>query len=134
MIESGYTHSGNMLVRFYELFVTPRLRRRRAVQASGIAMIAQQMCGSKSTAHSKYIHSALPMLTETYYSQYHRILLVHRFPASRCKQHPSPPCLLGIRFRQLPLRMVRLAFANHLSEHVLDTAGRRVLFLDPQGQ
>ncbi|GFF22939.1 polyol transporter 5 [Aspergillus udagawae] len=42
-VESGYTHSGNMLVRFYELFTMPRLR--RAVQASGIAMIAQQMCG-----------------------------------------------------------------------------------------
>lgn len=38
MVESGYTHSENMLVRFYKLFITPRLR--RAVQASGIAMIA----------------------------------------------------------------------------------------------
>lgn len=45
VVESGYTHSGNMLVRFYELFTIPRLR--RAVQASGIAMIAQQMCGSE---------------------------------------------------------------------------------------
>lgn len=45
LVESGFTHSGNMLVRFYELFTTPRLR--RAVQASGIAMIGQQMCGSE---------------------------------------------------------------------------------------
>lgn len=49
LVDSGYTHSGNIFVRFYELFTTPRLR--RAVQASGIAMIAQQMCGSKYTAY-----------------------------------------------------------------------------------
>jgi len=42
-VQSGYTHSGNMIVRFCELFTTPRLR--RAVQASGIVMIGQQMCG-----------------------------------------------------------------------------------------
>jgi MFS family permease len=43
--ESGFSKTDNMFVRFVELFTVPRLR--RAVQASGIAMIAQQMCGSK---------------------------------------------------------------------------------------
>jgi MFS family permease len=43
--ESGFSKSDNMVVRFVELFTVPRLR--RAVQASGIVMIAQQMCGSK---------------------------------------------------------------------------------------
>lgn len=42
--------SENMVTRFVELFTIPRLR--RATQASGIAMIAQQMCGSKQTRRS----------------------------------------------------------------------------------
>ncbi|KGO68786.1 General substrate transporter [Penicillium italicum] len=41
--ESGFSKSDNMFIRFVELFTVPRLR--RAVQASGIVMIAQQMCG-----------------------------------------------------------------------------------------
>ncbi|CAG7961555.1 unnamed protein product [Penicillium salamii] len=41
--EAGFSESDNMFVRFVELFTVPRLR--RAVQASGIVMIAQQMCG-----------------------------------------------------------------------------------------
>lgn len=41
--QSGVTVGANMLTRFVELFKIPRLR--RAVQASGIVMIAQQMCG-----------------------------------------------------------------------------------------
>ncbi|KAJ5317949.1 hypothetical protein N7508_002457 [Penicillium antarcticum] len=43
LIESGFSQKSNMIVRFVELFTVPRLR--RAVQASGIVMIAQQMCG-----------------------------------------------------------------------------------------
>lgn len=43
--EAGFSESDNMFVRFVELFTVPRLR--RAVQASGIVMIAQQMCGSE---------------------------------------------------------------------------------------
>ncbi|KAH9214579.1 putative polyol transporter 5 [Leptodontidium sp. 2 PMI_412] len=41
--ESGLSKKGNMFTRFIELFTIPRLR--RAVQASGVVMIAQQMCG-----------------------------------------------------------------------------------------
>ncbi|KAJ5165345.1 uncharacterized protein N7500_007175 [Penicillium coprophilum] len=41
--ESGFSRTDNMFVRFVELFKVARLR--RAVQASGIVMIAQQMCG-----------------------------------------------------------------------------------------
>ncbi|KAJ5182719.1 Major facilitator superfamily domain general substrate transporter [Penicillium capsulatum] len=40
--QSAFSKSDNILIRFVELFTVPRLR--RAVQASGIAMIAQQMC------------------------------------------------------------------------------------------
>jgi hypothetical protein len=43
--QSGFSKQDNMFVRFMELFTVPRLR--RATQASGIVMIAQQMCGSK---------------------------------------------------------------------------------------
>lgn len=45
LLESGFSQSNNIVVRFIELFSVPRLR--RATQASGIVMIAQQMCGSK---------------------------------------------------------------------------------------
>ncbi|THV44957.1 hypothetical protein BGAL_0551g00010 [Botrytis galanthina] len=41
--QSGLAKNGNMFTRFIELFTVPRLR--RATQASGIVMIAQQMCG-----------------------------------------------------------------------------------------
>ncbi|RDW82899.1 hypothetical protein BP5796_04390 [Coleophoma crateriformis] len=41
--ESGLAKTGNFFTRFIELFTIPRLR--RATQASGIVMIAQQMCG-----------------------------------------------------------------------------------------
>lgn len=44
--EKGLQHS-NFFTRAVELFSIPR--NRRATQASGIIMIAQQMCGSKST-------------------------------------------------------------------------------------
>jgi len=43
--ESGLAKTSNMFVRFFELFTIPRLR--RATQASGVVMIAQQMCGSE---------------------------------------------------------------------------------------
>lgn len=41
--ESGLTKTDNMFTRFVEIFTIPRLR--RATQASGVVMIAQQMCG-----------------------------------------------------------------------------------------
>ena len=46
--EAGLSKSSNFFTRFGELFTVPRIR--RATQASGIVMIAQQMCGSKSTS------------------------------------------------------------------------------------
>ena len=42
--QSAVATNANVFTRFIELFKIPRLR--RAVQASGIVMIAQQMCGS----------------------------------------------------------------------------------------
>lgn len=41
--ESGVAKTDNFFTRFVELFTVPRVR--RATQASGIVMIAQQMCG-----------------------------------------------------------------------------------------
>jgi MFS family permease len=43
--EMGVAKTDNFFTRFIEIFTIPRLR--RATQASGIVMIAQQMCGSK---------------------------------------------------------------------------------------
>jgi hypothetical protein len=45
MEESGLAQTSNIFTRFFELFSIPRLR--RAVQASDVVMIAQQMCGSE---------------------------------------------------------------------------------------
>jgi hypothetical protein len=46
--ESGIVKTeGNFFTRFVELFTIPRIR--RATCASGIVMIAQQMCGSECT-------------------------------------------------------------------------------------
>lgn len=44
--ETGLIKTDNFFTRFIELFTIPRVR--RATQASGVVMIAQQMCGSKS--------------------------------------------------------------------------------------
>jgi hypothetical protein len=43
--EAGIARNANFFTRFAELFTIPRIR--RATQASGIVMIAQQMCGSE---------------------------------------------------------------------------------------
>lgn len=44
--ESGVDIEASLFTRMIEMFTIARVR--RAVQASGIVMIAQQMCGSKS--------------------------------------------------------------------------------------
>lgn len=45
--EAGFSKNSGPITRFIELWTIPR--NRRAAQASGIVMIAQQMCGSKFT-------------------------------------------------------------------------------------
>lgn len=55
--EEGFSKTDNFFTRFAELFTVPRIR--RATQASGIIMIAQQMCGSE-----------LPFLSSTVTSFY----------------------------------------------------------------
>lgn len=45
LLEAKGFNKGNFFTRAIELFSIPRIR--RATQASGIIMIAQQMCGSK---------------------------------------------------------------------------------------
>lgn len=52
--ESAVATHGNMFTRFVELFTIPRLR--RATLASGVAMIAQQMCGSKRSFDTYYAY------------------------------------------------------------------------------
>src|SRR5882757_4447940 len=54
------TH-GNIFTRFIELFTIPRIR--RATQASGIVMIAQQMCGINIIVSSTTYHCN-PVLTD----------------------------------------------------------------------
>lgn len=70
--ESGLSPNSNFFNRFIELFTIPRVR--RATQASGIVMIAQQMCGSELLPPS--MHSFVAQ-TLTICSQHHCLLLFH---------------------------------------------------------
>lgn len=51
--EMGIAKTDNFFTRFFELFTIARVR--RATQASGIVMIAQQMCGSKFLRQNKHV-------------------------------------------------------------------------------
>lgn len=64
--------TNNIVTRFIELFTIPRIR--RATQASGIIMTAQQMCGSK---FSIVTSSSFVCLIES--SKHHCILLLDYF-------------------------------------------------------
>jgi MFS family permease len=66
--KSGLVKTGNMFTRFIELFTIPRLR--RATWASGVVMIAQQMCGSKHPL-AKFVSIANCL------SQHYRFLLLY---------------------------------------------------------
>lgn len=72
--ESGVAVNANMFTRFVEIFTIPRMR--RAVLASFVVMIAQQMCGSR------YPHDTLSALRKCstdfmLHSQHHRLLLLN---------------------------------------------------------
>lgn len=54
--DAGLNINGSVFTRFIELFTIPR--NRRATQASGIVMIAQQMCGSKYTSFDPSLNDA----------------------------------------------------------------------------
>lgn len=93
LIESqGVAKTDNVATRFVELLSIPRIR--RATQASGIIMTAQQMCGSKLSLS----HSFIARLTRC--SQYHRFLFFDNFQSSGRKQYRSPARILGVRIRK----------------------------------
>lgn len=81
--ESGVAKTDNFFTRFIELFTIPRIR--RATQASGIVMIAQQMCGSKPRP---FVWPHLRVNTtdlDPLYSQYHCLLFLDRVLRGRCQ-------------------------------------------------
>ena len=53
--EAGLKVTSSVFTRFVELFTIARVR--RATWASGIVMIAQQMCGSKSIKQNIFLHN-----------------------------------------------------------------------------
>lgn len=137
--ESGFSKSDNMFVRFVELFTVPRLR--RAVQASGIVMIAQQMCGSKyKTRDMGRIELMIYLLS----SQYHLVLLLNYLSTGRRFQHRSTSCIIRLRPHQLCVRLARRVDDRyiwqtriatfHLPTDVLDTSRSWILFLDSHKQ
>jgi hypothetical protein len=71
--ESGLSKSSNFFTRFGELFTVPRIR--RATQASGIVMIAQQMCGSRLSKVARFDKKM--NCTDVPISQYYRFLLLY---------------------------------------------------------
>lgn len=134
---SGVAVNANMFTRFVELFTIPRIR--RATQASGIVMIAQQMCGSK--------YNCVRVLEAMYLlllSQHHCLLLFHSLRQRRCFRHYSSARLMGFRYHQLRLRLasrlddrhLRQTYlaAFHLPQHVLDFISRRSQLLHPSKQ
>jgi hypothetical protein len=82
--EAGFAKTSNFFTRFFELFTVPRLF--RATEASGIAMIIQQMCGSKSEPRPKAWNNQSELFADQsrLYSQHYRILFNYNLPASRC--------------------------------------------------
>jgi hypothetical protein len=105
--QSGVAVNANFFTRMVELFTIPRIR--RAAQASGIVMIAQQMCGSKfisgvprnkEKAGEVIMRRARANLV---HSQHHRLLLFHCLRASRRNGHRRTARLVGLRNNQLPL-------------------------------
>lgn len=93
LIKEEGLDKANFFTRAVELFTIPRVR--RATQASGIIMIAQQMCGSKCLSQMtafKYRKS----LTALKHSQHHCFLFVDYLLPSRGKQYHSPARFMGI--------------------------------------
>jgi hypothetical protein len=93
---SGIAVRANVFTRFLELFTIPRVR--RATQASGIVMIAQQMCGINSEHSFEVCGSQLTRAS-------HRFLLVNRFRSGWCLGDRCSSCLMGLRYHQLHLRL-----------------------------
>ena len=126
---SGVATNANIFTRCLELFTIPRVR--RATQASGIVMIAQQMCGSKPP------NLFISFVQSDFQSQHHRILLIDRISTSRSICDRCSSCVLGLRNHQLHLRLpchldyrhLRPPYLTpvHVPQHVLDSSGSRSL-------
>jgi hypothetical protein len=101
--ESGVVKTdGNFFTRFAELFTIPRIR--RATTASGIVMIAQQMCGSKWNAHNSCIIENTGLTTN---SQHYRLLQYHNLLPGWWYSYTVSSLLMGLRIGQFSLRMAR---------------------------
>jgi hypothetical protein len=86
--ESAVRTKGNFFTRVIELFTIPRIR--RATQASGIVMIAQQMCGINIIVSYESIREANKTLTTS------GILLIYSLFKRRSKLHKLSPSVLGL--------------------------------------
>jgi hypothetical protein len=99
--ESGLAKTDNFFSRFIELFTIPRIR--RATQASGIVMIAQQMCGINIIALviNPSFTTSLPTLTSSQLLQRHHLL------HSRLQRNRLPPTIMGFWPHEFRLRLAR---------------------------
>lgn len=135
--ESAIIGHSNYLTRFTELFTIPRIR--RATLASFTVMLAQQMCGSEWTRLLQLLLYSNSLIVR--FSQYHCVLLLHRFRASRL--HRLPRSLGFIRFWSCQLGLclpsgvdnryiwTSRSSSIHVSQHGVDTPRDRFLLLDP---
>ena len=137
--EMGVAKTDNFFTRFLEIFTIPRLR--RATQASGIVMIAQQMCGSKSqTSPVMCFFAPTRANLVLNHSQHYCLLFVDRFLPSWCICHHCSARNVGLRSCKLRLCMAcRLDHRHlrtsgsafvHIPQHVLDSTDRWYVFLD----
>lgn len=97
--ESGVVKTdGNFFTRFAELFTIPRIR--RATTASGIVMIAQQMCGSKQKSSGSTGVKHTNLIPN---SQHYCLLQYYDFLPGWWHRNAVSALLLGLRTGQFSL-------------------------------
>lgn len=97
--------NGNFFTRFVELFTIPRIR--RATQASGIVMIAQQMCGINIIVRVTFPHRGIQLTLPG-------LLQFDGVRPGRCQCHGSPSCIVGIRSSEFCVCLARRLDYRHI--------------------
>lgn len=101
--ESGLAKTDNFVNRCIELFTIPRVR--RATQASGIVMIAQQMCGKQDRGCWMSASQDHALTSINLRHQYHCLLQCDYFFGRRFQHAGLLARLLGLWIDQFRLRV-----------------------------
>lgn len=99
-VKDGLERTDNFFSRLYELFTIPRVR--RATQASGIVMLAQQMCMFRELTN--HCNRDCIDLHHHRWNQHHRLLFCYDLQSGRIRYEERIASVLGIWARQLHIR------------------------------